>query len=305
MRRKRPLLIVVTGPTASGKTALAIELAEHFATEIVSADSRQLYRDLPIGTAAPTTEELKRVRHHLVGTLGLADYYSAANFEADALRILAEIWTRLDVAVVCGGSMMYVDALVKGIDDLPSVSNSTRAYVLRMLDEHGLEAVLAQLQICDQKYYAEVDRANTRRVVHALEICLESGRPYSEFRTGAAKQRDFDVVKFAIARPREELFDRINRRVDAMMASGLENEARQALSQGSFNSLNTVGYKEMAAYFRGEMDYETAVARIAKNTRVYAKKQLTWLKKDETVIWVRDTAEALAALEALFSLRQP
>ena len=296
---KKPLLIVVTGPTASGKTSLAIELAEHFGTEIVSADSRQLYRDLPIGTAAPTAYELARVPHHLVGVLGLADYYSAANFEADALRILADIWTRHDVAVVCGGSMMYVDALVKGIDDMPTGSAATRASVLRLLQEQGLEAVLAQLQILDPKYYAEVDRANTRRVVHGLEICLEAGRPYSDFRTGAGKQRDFDVVKFAIARPREELFDRINRRVDAMMAAGLEAEARRALAQGDFNSLNTVGYKEMAAYFRGDMDYDTAVARIAKNTRVYAKKQLTWLKKDEQVEWVRNATEALSVLSKI------
>lgn len=297
MNSARPLLIVVTGPTASGKTSLAIELAEHFDTEIVSADSRQIFRDLPIGTAAPTADEQARVRHHLVGTLGLADYYSAAAFEADALRILSEIWSRRNVAVVCGGSMMYVDALVDGIDDIPTVSAGTRAYVLKMLEEQGLEAVLAQLQICDPKYYAEVDRANQRRVVHGLEICLETGRPYSEFRTGTAKERPFDVVKFAISRTRDELFDRINRRVDAMMEVGLEDQARRALAQGDFNSLNTVGYKEMAAYFRGDMDRATAVARIAKNTRVYAKKQLTWLKKDDRVIWVRDAAEALRILD--------
>lgn len=280
------VLAVVTGPTASGKTALAIALAEHFSTEIVSADSRQLYRDIPIGTAAPTPVERGRVFHHLVGILGLEENYSAARFEEDALRILEGIWRQRPVAVVCGGSMMYVDALCRGIDDMPSVSEGTRSYVLRMLEAHGLEGVLAQLRILDPEYYAVVDRANIRRVVHALEICLEAGVPYSSLRTGRARERDFKILKFAIDRPREELFGRINARVDAMIESGLEAEARAALGHGDFNSLNTVGYKEMAAYFAGSMDRETAIARIAKNTRVYAKKQLTWLKRDADIRWL-------------------
>lgn len=290
-------LIVVTGPTASGKTSLAIELAERYGTEIVSADSRQIYRDLPIGTAAPTAEEQSRVKHHLVGFLGLEEYYSAARFEEDALAILEKIWQKSPVAIVCGGSMMYVDALVKGIDDMPTVSDATRNYVLDMLEHHGLAGVLAQLEICDPVYYAEVDKANTRRVVHGLEICLEAGMPYSGFRTGRGKERDFSTLKVAIERPREELFARINARVEAMMQAGLEDEARRAFAQGNFNSLNTVGYKEMAAYFRGEMDYATAVARIAKNTRVYAKKQLTWLKKDPQVSWIKGAEEVSALLE--------
>lgn len=280
------ILVVVTGPTASGKTALAIDIAEHFGTEIVSADSRQLYRDIPIGTAAPSPEERGRVRHHLVGTLGLEEQYSAARFESDALAILKEIWSRCPVAVVCGGSMMYIDALCRGMDELPSISDTTRDYVLRLLDNHGLEGVLAQLQIVDPAYFEEVDRANTRRVVHALEICLESGTPYSTLRTGKVRERDFSIVKFAINRSREELFARINARVNAMIADGLEDEAHRALAKGAYNSLNTVGYKEMAAYFAGEMDYAAAVARIGKNTRVYAKKQLTWLKRDSDVIWL-------------------
>lgn len=282
----RPLLIVVTGPTASGKTSLAVGLASYFNTEIVSADSRQLYRDLPIGTAAPTPDELAAAPHHLVGCLALDQYYSAARFEEDALRILSEIWQSRDVAIVCGGSMMYVDALTRGIDDMPTISSATREYVLSLLGEHGIEGVLAQLQICDPVYYNEVDKANTRRVVHALEICLQAGVPYSSLRTGKAKPRDFDVVKFAIDRPREELFDRINGRVDAMIAAGLEDEARRAFAQGDFNSLNTVGYKEMRWYIDGEADLEFVRARIAKNTRVYAKKQLTWLKRDSDVIWL-------------------
>lgn len=282
----RPLLIVVTGPTASGKTSLAVGLASYFNTEIVSADSRQLYRDLPIGTAAPTPDELAAAPHHLVGCLALDQYYSAARFEEDALLILSEIWQSREVAIVCGGSMMYVDALTHGIDDMPTISQATREYVLALLGEHGIEGVLAQLRICDPVYYNEVDKANTRRVVHALEICLQAGVPYSSLRTGKAKPRDFDVIKFAIDRPREELFARINARVDAMIAAGLEDEARRAFAQGDFNSLNTVGYKEMKWYIDGEADLEFVRARIAKNTRVYAKKQLTWLKRDSDVIWL-------------------
>ena len=278
------LLTVVTGPTASGKTSLAITLAGRYGTEIISADSRQIYKDLPIGTAAPTPEERSRAFHHLVGTLPLDAYYSAARFEEDALAILPEIWKRSPVAIVCGGSMMYVDALVRGIDEMPSVSDGTRAYVLDMLRNHGLQSVLAQLEILDPDYFNEVDRANTRRVVHAVEICLEAGVPFSSLRTGARRKRDFEVLKLAIDMPREQLFARINARVDAMIAAGLEEEARKAFAQGQFNSLNTVGYKEIRAYLNNEMTRAEAIARIGKNTRVYAKKQLTWLKKSADYI---------------------
>ena len=287
----RPLLIIITGPTASGKTALAVGLAEFFGTEIVSADSRQIYKDIPIGTAAPSADELSRVRHHLVGVLGLDEYYSAVRFEEDALNILNDIWAKHRVAVVCGGSMMYIDALTKGIDDMPTVSDTTRRYVLDMLDAHGLEGVLAQLKICDPEYYAQVDKANTRRVVHGLEVSLQAGVPYSSLRTGKARLRPFDVIKFAIDRPREELFGRINSRVDLMIEQGLENEARRAFAKGNFNSLNTVGFKEMKMLIDGSADLEFVRARIAKNTRVYAKKQLTWLRRDDDVMWLdADTA---------------
>ena len=291
----RPLLIIITGPTASGKTALAVGLAEFFGTEIVSADSRQIYKDIPIGTAAPSADELSRVRHHLVGVLGLDEYYSAVRFEEDALNILYDIWAKHRVAVVCGGSMMYIDALTKGIDDMPTVSDTTRRYVLDMLDAHGLEGVLAQLKICDPEYYAQVDKANTRRVVHGLEVSLQAGVPYSSLRTGKARHRSFDVIKFAIDRPREELFGRINSRVDLMIEQGLEDEARRAFSKGNFNSLNTVGFKEMKMLIDGVADLEFVRARIAKNTRVYAKKQLTWLRRDDDVMWLdADTALAKA-----------
>lgn len=297
--RPARVLAVVTGPTASGKTGLAIELARHYGTDVISADSRQLFRDIPIGTAAPTAAERQRARHHFVGTLALDQYYSAARYEEDVLALLPSLWERGPVAVMCGGSMMYVDAVVRGIDAMPTVSDSTRAYVLAMLREQGLEAVLAQLRILDPDYWATVDRSNTRRVVHALEICLESGTTYSSLRTGRSAERDFKVVKMMIDRPREELFDRINRRVDAMIADGLVDEARRAFAQGDFNSLNTVGYKEIAAYFRGEMDLPTAIARIAKNTRVYAKKQLTWLRRDPSVLRLNPATALPEAITAI------
>lgn len=293
------LVVVVTGPTASGKTSLAVALAEHFGTDIISADSRQIYKDIPIGTAAPSVEECSRAFHHLVGIFDLDEYYSAARFEEDALALLQKIWEKSPVAVVCGGSMMYVDALCKGIDEMPTVSDSVRQYVLSLLEAHGLDGVLAQLQIVDPVYYEEVDRANTRRVVHAVEVSLEAGCPYSSLRTGESRKRPFKIIKFAIDRPREELFARINARVDAMIEAGLEEEARRAFEKGNFNSLNTVGYKELAAYFAGEMDRETAIARIGKNTRVYAKKQLTWLRRDSEIHWLSPDSAYTEALKII------
>ncbi len=295
----RKVLAIVTGPTASGKTGLAIELACRYGTDVISADSRQIYRDIPIGTAAPTADEQRRARHHFIGVLGLGDYYSAARYERDVLDLLPSLWKRSPVAIMCGGSMMYVDAVARGIDIMPSISDSTRSYVLSLLDNHGLEGVLAQLRICDPEYWASVDRANTRRVVHALEICLESGTTYTSLRTGKTAERDFEIVKMMIDRPRAELFERINRRVDAMIANGLIDEARDVLIRGEFNSLNTVGYKELAAYFRGDMDLPTAIARIGKNTRVYAKKQLAWLKRDASVIHLNPSTALSDAISAI------
>lgn len=280
----RPLLIVVTGPTGSGKTALAIDLAERLGCEIISADSRQLYRDIPIGTAAPTAEELARVKHHFVGTLALDDYYSAACYEADVMALLPTLFERHGVAVMCGGSMMYVDAVCRGIDDLPTVSDEVRQSTLQLYEREGIEGIRALLRNLDPDYLAEADPANHRRLVHAVEICLEAGRPYSSLRTGTVKERPFRVVKLMIDHPREVLFDRINRRVDAMMEAGMLDEARRVYPQRHLNSLNTVGFKELFAYIDGEADLPFTVARIGKNTRVYAKKQLTWLKRDPSVV---------------------
>ena len=280
-------LIVITGPTASGKTAMAIKLARKLGTEIISADSRQLFREIPTGTAQPSAEELAAVRHHFIGTLSLGDYYSAARYEEDVMRLLPEIFARCNgTAVMCGGPMMYVDAVCRGIDLLPTVSQEIRQYALALWQEGGNEAVIDRLRRLDPAYLETVDLKNHRRLVHALEICLESGRPYSELRTGAVKPRPFEIEKYAIDLPREVLFDRINRRVERMMEEGLLEEARRVFPLRTLNSLNTVGYKELFAFFDGLWDLPTAVARIQKNTRVYAKKQLTWLRRDADVRWL-------------------
>lgn len=288
---RRPLVAVVTGPTASGKTALAIGLARALHCDIISADSRQVYRDIPIGTAAPTAAEQAMAHHRLVGFLRLDAPYSAAAYEADALRELNDMFGHRPVAVVCGGSMMYVDALTRGIDDMPTISPEVRSRVLAFYEQQGLEALLAWLEVIDPQMHRIVDRHNPKRVIHAIEITLQAGVPASSLRTGKAKPRPFDVVKFCIDRPREELFARINARTDAMMQAGLLEEARRVYPLRHLNSLNTVGYKELFAHFDGLMDLPTATARIAKNTRVYAKKQLTWLARDPDLISLQpDTA---------------
>lgn len=281
-------LIVVTGPTASGKTTLAIELARAIGTEIISADSRQLFRDLSIGTARPTPEELAAVPHHFIATLGLDEYYSAAQYEEDVLRLLPDIFSRCGGnAVMCGGSMMYVDAVCDGIDLLPTVSDENRARAYALYEAGGLPAVIRELERLDPAYLRHApDLKNHKRLVHALEISLEAGRPYSSMLTGEKKSRPFRIMKFAIDHLREELFSRINRRVEVMMFQGLLEEVRLVYPHRELNSLNTVGYKELFAYLDGEWDLATAVARIQKNTRVYAKKQLTWLRRDPSVIWL-------------------
>lgn len=287
MTAARPKVFVITGPTASGKTSLAIDLAERLGCEIISADSRQIFKDIPIGTAAPTAAELSRVRHHLVSVLDLSDYYSAARFETEALALLPGIFERSGgYAVVCGGSMMYVDAVCRGIDNLPTISPEVRADCLAFYEKEGLEGITGRLRELDPDYLLTADLCNPRRLIHALEICLESGVPYSSLRTGTAKERPFAIRKYAIVPEREEMFARINRRVELMMENGFLDEARRVYPLRHLNSLNTVGYKELFRHLDGEWDLPTAVARIQKNTRVFAKKQLTWLKKssDYTIL---------------------
>lgn len=289
----KPVLYVITGPTASGKSALAMELARLLGTEIIGADSRQIYQGIPICTAAPTPEERAAVKHHLVEFLPLDRYYSASMYEEDALRIARELMARNGTAVVCGGSMMYVDALCHGIDELPTVPDEIRQRLKEKCEARGAEWLLGELERLDPEYYRKVDRNNLKRVFHAVEIILASGKSYTSQRTGVRKQREFDIRKICVDMDREELFARINRRVDAMVAAGLEEEARRVYPQRHLNSLNTVGFKEMFAWFEGRMERTEAIERIKKNTRVYAKKQLTWWKRDPEILFFRGGATDL------------
>ena len=279
-------LIVITGPTGSGKTDLALQLAGRLGCHILSADSRQIYRGLPIGTAPPTPEQLSAAPHHFIATLDLDSYYSAAQYEEDALKLLETLFKTDDYAIMCGGSMMYVDAVTRGIDLLPTISEDVRRTAYNIYEQGGIDAVREKLQEFDPDYYAIVDKCNHKRMIHAIEITLQAGQPYSSLRTGAVKPRPFKILKYAIEMPREILFERINRRVDLMIEAGLEEEALRVLPLRHLSSLNTVGYKELFAMMDGLMDRDTAIARIAKNTRVYAKKQITWLKRDPDVCWL-------------------
>ncbi len=278
-------LIVVTGPTAVGKTALCIDIAQHLGVPIINADSRQVYRELKIGTAAPTEQQLRRVRHYFVGILDLDDYYSASLYEQQVMSLLPSLFSSSDYALMSGGSMMYIDAVCNGIDDIPTVDDTTRATLKRRLADEGLEALCEELRRLDPEHYAIVDKNNPRRVVHALEICHMTGSTYSSFRTNRRKQRPFRIVKVALNLPREELYGRINQRVDQMMADGLLDEARRLLPKRHLNALNTVGYKEMFACLDGVWTEEEAVERMKGNTRRYARKQLTWFKRDAEVKW--------------------
>ncbi len=278
-------LVVITGPTGVGKTDTAINIAQRLSAEIISADSRQLYHDIPIGTAAPTAQQQALVPHHFVGTLALDEYYSAACFESDVMELLPRLFERSPYAVMCGGSMLYIDAVCRGIDEIPTISDEVRRAVYAEYELHGLDYMLDQLRVLDPEHYAVVDKKNYKRVVHAVEICRQSGKPYTQLRVNQAKPRPFRIVKIGLNLPREQLFDRINRRVLAMIEAGLVEEARRVYPMRHLNSLNTVGFKEMFAYFDGLMDYDTAVSRMQKNTRVYAKKQLTWYARDTDMQW--------------------
>ena len=278
-------LVVLLGPTGVGKTELSLSLAETLGSPIINCDSRQLFRDLKIGTAAPTPEQQQRVPHLFVGTLRLDEYYSAAQYEAEVLRVTEEYFPKHDALLLCGGSMMYIDAVCQGIDDIPTISQEVRAQVKEQLADKGLEALVEELQRLDPEYYAIVDKNNTRRVVHALEVCYMSGRTYTSFRTRTKKERPFRIIKIGLNRPREELFARINTRVDQMMEDGLLDEAQRLAPCRHLNALNTVGYKELFHAINGDWELDMAVERIKKNTRVYAKKQLTWFQRDDSITW--------------------
>ena len=294
-------LLVLLGPTGVGKTELSLRLAECLGSPIINADSRQIYKGIEIGTAAPTAEELARVKHFFVHTLQLDEYYSAAEYEKDVLQLLEDLFKEHENVILSGGSMMYIDAATKGIDDIPTVDEETRGLLKQRLETEGLDQLLAELRILDPDYYNIVDKKNHKRVVHALEICYMTGRSYTSFRTNSPKCRPFRIVKFGLRREREKLFDRINQRVDQMMRDGLMEEAKRVYPLKNLNSLNTVGYKELFKVLDDEWELPMAVERIKKNTRVYAKKQMTWYKHDADIHWLdadqMSVQEMLKAIE--------
>ena len=278
-------LIVITGPTAVGKTALCLDIAQHYGIPIINADSRQIYKELKIGTASPTAEQLSQVKHYFVGTLSLNDYYSASLFEQQVLEILDSEFRKHDYALMTGGSMMYIDAVCNGIDDIPTVDDETREKLKARLANEGLSPLVEELRKLDPEYYQIVDKQNPRRVVHGLEICLMTGKTYTSFRKREKKLRPFRIIKIGLNRDREELYNRINQRVDLMMNSGLREEAQQLYPMRQMNALNTVGYKEMFTYLDGTWSLEEAIERIKGNTRRYARKQLTWFRRDQSMRW--------------------
>ncbi len=284
------ILVVLTGPTAVGKTALCMEISKKYGISIINADSRQMFKGLTIGTAAPSAEQLAQVEHFFVGTLSLQSYYNAAMFEQDALQEISRQFDRQPsdgrrMALMSGGSMMYIDAVCQGIDDIPTISEATRTAVKARLEQEGLETLCEELRKLDPEYYETVDRKNTRRVVHGLEICLQTGKTYTSFRKREKKERPFKIATIVLDRPREELYERINARVDSMMENGLLDEAKRLYPYRQLNALNTVGYKEMFAYLDGIYSLDEAVERIKGNTRRYARKQLTWFKRYKDAKW--------------------
>lgn len=278
-------LIVLVGPTGVGKTETSLKLAEYFRAPIINADSRQIYKGMTIGTAAPTEEDRKRVTHFGVQFLNPGDYYSAAQFELDVMQLLEELFLKHDYVVLSGGSMMYIDAVCNGIDDIPTVDAETRKMMLERYEKEGLEPLVRELRILDPEYYRIVDLKNPKRVIHALEICYMTGKPYSSFRTNKKKERPFRIIKIGLKRDREILYGRINNRVTKMLEDGLEDEVKALLPYRGSNALNTVGYKEMFAYLDGKMTYDEAVDKIRQNSRIYSRKQMTWFKRDEQIQW--------------------
>lgn len=282
---KEKKLIVLLGPTGVGKTELSLQMAEELGTEIISCDSRQMYREMKIGTAAPTEEELKRVPHHFIGHLSIHDYYSCGRFEIDALAKCNKLFQSHDTVIMTGGSMLYIDAVCKGIDDIPNIDEELRQSLLERYQNEGIENIRQELKILDPDYYKIVDLQNHKRIIHALEVCIQSGKPYSSFRSESVKKRPFTIEKIGLNRPREVLYDRINKRVDIMMENGLLEEAKSLYTFKELNALNTVGYKELFNYFDGIWTLDFAIQMIKQNSRRYAKKQLTWFNRDSEITW--------------------
>ena len=278
-------LFVLLGPTAVGKTALSLKVANILGSPIINCDSRQIYKNLSIGTAAPTDEQLQEIKHYFVKILELEEYYSAAQYEADVIQLLSQLQPSHNNILLSGGSMMYIDAVCNGIDDIPTVDSEVREQLKERLQTEGLEPLRSELRLLDPEYYNIVDLKNPKRIVHALEICYTSGKPYSSFRANKKKERPFQIVKIGLRRERSDLFDRINKRVDMMMEEGLLEEAENLYPLRHLNALNTVGYKELFHYFDGTWDLDLATEKIKKNTRDYAKKQMTWFAHDNDIHW--------------------
>ena len=278
---------MILGPTGVGKTELSLRVAEHYGCPIVNCDSRQVFRSIPIGTAAPTAQEQARVKHYFVATRELEDDYNAGQFERDAMELLDTLFKTHEVVVMTGGSMLYADAVCNGLDDLPNIPDALRQQVQRDYETKGLEWLQTEVQRLDPAYWQLVDQQNPARLAHCVEMCLTTGQTYSSLRTGERKQRPFRIIKIGLERPREELYDRINRRVIQMMADGLEDEAKAVYPKRQLNSLQTVGYKELFAYFDGEYDRNRAIELIQQNTRHYAKRQMTWFRRDKDIHWLQ------------------
>ena len=278
-------LIVITGPTGVGKTELCLRLTDFFNVPIINADSRQIFAEIPIGTAAPTIKQQERTKHYFVGTHKLTDYYSASLYEQDVIQLLDKLFEDSDIAILTGGSMMYIDAVCNGIDDIPTIDENTRETMKRRLTTEGLPALVEELKQLDPEHWNIVDRNNPRRVVHALEICHMTGKTYTSFRKNEKKKRPFNIIKIGLTLPREMLYNRINARVIDMINNGFVEEARKVYPLRGLNSLNTVGYKELFDYFDGNISLDDAIFKIQSNTRRYARKQLTWYKKDENMKW--------------------
>ncbi len=278
-------LIVLIGPTAVGKTETSFAIASYYGCPIISADSRQMYKGMQIGTAMPTQEELERHKHYFVGNLSPGDYYSAARYEEEVMKLLEEEFPHHPTMLLSGGSMMYIDAVCNGIDDIPTVDSETRAMILEKYEKEGVDSLAAELRLLDPEYYNEADIKNPKRVMHALEICYMTGKPYSSFRRKEKKERPFNIIKVGLRREREELYDRINRRVDAMVEQGLVEEVKSFIHLKEHNSLNTVGYKEIFKYLDNEWSLPFAIEKIKQNTRIYSRKQTTWYRKDMDIAW--------------------
>ena len=279
-------LIVIVGPTGVGKTELCLQIADHLNIPIVNADSRQIFSEIPIGTAAPTPEQQQRVKHYFVGNHHLEDYYSASLFEEDVMQLLTDnLFNTSDVALMSGGSMMYIDAVCNGIDDIPTIDDNTREWMKQRLETEGLPRLVEELKLLDPEHWKIVDRNNPRRVVHALEICHMTGKTYTSFRQNAKKQRPFDIIKIGLNRDREELYNRINARVLQMFDEGLVDEALAVYDKRGLNSLNTVGYKETFEYLDGLITIDQCIFNIQSNSRRYCRKQQTWFKRDKNIMW--------------------